>query len=206
MIVCLGTDSLASAETLGMLDEVRFLHRRDESLSGELLLTMATLFGAWALRAETTTGSLKAGKSADLALIDLPDRDESDPYQLAARIRPARGGDRLRGGLRRRSLEGAGSDRGPAAGAMLRVTMLETLGGREFLTRDDKCQREIDPPPGVLRVTMLGTPYCAEFLTSTPVGLARDVAVVPGGSTRLAGVPSTSCRSQRYSRVAAVQK
>jgi cytosine/adenosine deaminase-related metal-dependent hydrolase len=82
VIVCLGTDSLASAETLGLLDEMRFLHRKDESLSGELLLTMATLFGAWALRAETTTGSLKIGKSADLALIDLPDRDEPDPYNL----------------------------------------------------------------------------------------------------------------------------
>ncbi len=82
VIVCLGTDSLASAETLGPLDELRFLHGRDETLSGELLLTMATLFGAWALRAETTTGSLKVGKSADLAIIDLPDRDESDPYKL----------------------------------------------------------------------------------------------------------------------------
>ena len=51
---------------------MRFLHRRDESLSGELLLTMATLFGAWALRAETTTGSIKPGKSADLAIIALP--------------------------------------------------------------------------------------------------------------------------------------
>jgi predicted amidohydrolase YtcJ len=43
---------------------------------------MATLFGAWALRAETTTGSLKVGKSADLALIALPDRDGPDPYPL----------------------------------------------------------------------------------------------------------------------------
>jgi cytosine/adenosine deaminase-related metal-dependent hydrolase len=82
VIVCLGTDSLASADTLSLLDEVRFLHRRDESLSGELLLTMATLFGAWALRADTTTGSLKVGKSADLAIIELPDGDESDPYKL----------------------------------------------------------------------------------------------------------------------------
>lgn len=82
VIVCLGTDSRASAESLGLLDELRFLHRRDESLSGELLLTMATLFGAWALRAETTTGSLKPGKSADLAIIALPDRDEPDPYNL----------------------------------------------------------------------------------------------------------------------------
>jgi cytosine/adenosine deaminase-related metal-dependent hydrolase len=82
-IVCLGTDSLASSPTLSILDEVRFLHGRDESLSGELLLTMATLFGAWALRAETSTGSLKPGKSADLAIVALPDRDQSeDPYGL----------------------------------------------------------------------------------------------------------------------------
>jgi cytosine/adenosine deaminase-related metal-dependent hydrolase len=82
VIVCLGTDSLASSPTLSVLDEVRFLHRRDPSLGGPLLLTMATLFGAWALRAETTTGSLRAGKSADLAVIALPDRDASDPHEL----------------------------------------------------------------------------------------------------------------------------
>jgi aminodeoxyfutalosine deaminase len=81
-IVCLGTDSLASAESLSILDEIRFLHSSDQSLSGELLLTMATLFGAWALRAETTTGSLKPGKSADLAIISLGNRDEEDPYNL----------------------------------------------------------------------------------------------------------------------------
>jgi len=81
-IVCLGTDSLASSESLGILDELRFLHRRDDSLSGALLLTMATLFGAWALRAETTTGSLKPGRSADLAVVSLPDRDDQDPFTL----------------------------------------------------------------------------------------------------------------------------
>ncbi len=43
---------------------------------------MATLFGAWALRAETVTGSLKPGKSADLAIIALPDRDAADPHNL----------------------------------------------------------------------------------------------------------------------------
>jgi aminodeoxyfutalosine deaminase len=81
-IVCIGTDSMASSESLSILDELRFLHRRDESLSGALLLTMATLFGAWALRAETTTGSIKPGKSADLAIVTLPDRDEEDPFAL----------------------------------------------------------------------------------------------------------------------------
>ncbi len=81
-IVCLGTDSLASSDSLSILDEIRFLHGRDESLSGELLLTMATLFGAWALRAETTTGSIKPGKSADLAIVSLLNRDAEDPYDL----------------------------------------------------------------------------------------------------------------------------
>jgi cytosine/adenosine deaminase-related metal-dependent hydrolase len=82
VIVCLGTDSLASAPSLSILDEMRFLHRRDQSLTGELILTMATLFGAWALRAETITGSLRPGKSADLAVIPLPDRTDRDPHLL----------------------------------------------------------------------------------------------------------------------------
>ena len=82
VVVCLGTDSLASSPSLSVLDEIRFLKRRDPTLSGPLLLTMATLFGAWALRAETTTGSLKAGKSADLAVVALPDRDADDPHDL----------------------------------------------------------------------------------------------------------------------------
>jgi cytosine/adenosine deaminase-related metal-dependent hydrolase len=82
IVVCLGTDSLASSPTLSILDEIRFLHRRDPALGGPLLLTMATLFGAWALRSETTVGSLKPGKSADLAIVALPDRDAPDPHCL----------------------------------------------------------------------------------------------------------------------------
>ena len=87
VVVCLGTDSLASAPTSSVLDEMRFLHRADPTLAGALLLTMGTLFGAWALRAETITGSLRPGKSADLAVVALPDRDEADPYRPAARLR-----------------------------------------------------------------------------------------------------------------------
>ena len=82
VVVCLGTDSLASAPSLSVLDEIRFLHRRDPALGGPLLLTMATLFGAWALRADTTTGSLRPGKSADLAVVALPDREAADPHTL----------------------------------------------------------------------------------------------------------------------------
>lgn len=80
VVVCLGTDSLASAASLSVLDEMRFLHDMDGSLGGPLLLTMATLFGAWALRADTVTGSLKPGKSADLAIVALPDWEGADPH------------------------------------------------------------------------------------------------------------------------------
>ena len=82
VIVCLGTDSLASSPSLSILDEARFLRRGDATLSGPLILTMATLFGAWALRADAVTGSLKPGKSADLAVVALPDLDDEDPYAL----------------------------------------------------------------------------------------------------------------------------
>ena len=82
VIVCLGTDGLASSPSLGVLDEVRFLHARDPSLSGPLLLTMATLFGAWALRIDDVAGSLAPGKRADLAVVAIPDRDATDPHEL----------------------------------------------------------------------------------------------------------------------------
>ena len=97
VIVCLGTDSLASAPSLSILDELRCLHRSDPTLGGPLLLTMATLFGAWAMRAETVTGSLKPGKSADLAVIALPDRDEEDPYRLLLDASEPVLGDDVRG-------------------------------------------------------------------------------------------------------------
>jgi cytosine/adenosine deaminase-related metal-dependent hydrolase len=82
VIVCLGTDGLASSPSLGVLDEARFLHARDPSLSGPLLLTMTTLFGAWALRIDDVAGSLARGKRADLAIVALPDRDAADPHEL----------------------------------------------------------------------------------------------------------------------------
>ena len=81
-VVCLGTDSLASSPSLSILDEMRFLHGRDPSLGGPLLLTMGTLFGAWALRSEQSAGSLTVGKRADLAIVGLPDREAPDPNEL----------------------------------------------------------------------------------------------------------------------------
>ncbi|MBI3463421.1 MAG: amidohydrolase family protein [Planctomycetes bacterium] len=82
LTVCLGTDSLASVPTLSILDEMRFLHRRDDRLPGHVLLHMATLAGAFGLRREQHCGSLTPGKYADLAVVALPDRDEADPHRL----------------------------------------------------------------------------------------------------------------------------
>lgn len=82
-IVCLGTDSLASSPSLSLLDEMRFLRTVAPDLPGKVILAMATLFGAWALRADDFCGSLKTGKRGDLCVIALPDREIADhPHEL----------------------------------------------------------------------------------------------------------------------------
>ena len=78
VVVCLGTDSLASAPSLSILDEIRFLHRHHPDVPGAVLLRMATIGGAWALRRDDQTGSLEPGKSADLAILALGAK--ADPY------------------------------------------------------------------------------------------------------------------------------
>jgi cytosine/adenosine deaminase-related metal-dependent hydrolase len=79
--VALGTDSLASNPDLGMLAEMRFVHRHHPDVPGEALLRMATLSGAEALGWADETGSLTAGKSADLVVVPLSD-EEGDPHEL----------------------------------------------------------------------------------------------------------------------------
>jgi cytosine/adenosine deaminase-related metal-dependent hydrolase len=82
-VVAIGTDSLASTPTLSVLDELRFLAREAApEVGGRLLLTMGTLLGAWGLRLDDEIGSLVPGKAADLAVVDLPDRDDADAYRL----------------------------------------------------------------------------------------------------------------------------
>jgi cytosine/adenosine deaminase-related metal-dependent hydrolase len=78
--VALGTDSLASNPDLDVLAEARFLHARYPDVPGEWLLSMATVNGACALGFGDVTGSLEPGKSADLVVVALPDRDFPDPW------------------------------------------------------------------------------------------------------------------------------
>jgi len=64
--LALGTDSLASNDSLSLMDEIRFLwESAPAAFSAEELLTMATLGGARALGIEGQTGSLEAGKRGD---------------------------------------------------------------------------------------------------------------------------------------------
>ena len=83
--VAIGTDGAASNNTLDMLSEMRttaLLAKASASdaaaISAADALRMATLDGAAALGLATETGSIKAGKWADLACIDL-DRLHSQP-------------------------------------------------------------------------------------------------------------------------------
>jgi cytosine/adenosine deaminase-related metal-dependent hydrolase len=80
--VALGTDSLASNPDLDVLAEARFVHRHYPDVPGATILHMATLAGAEALGWADTTGSITAGKSADLVVLPLPDVDAPEPYAL----------------------------------------------------------------------------------------------------------------------------
>lgn len=79
--VAIGTDSLASNPDLDVLAEIRFLHVKCPAIPGDVLLRMATINGAEALGRGTETGTLEAGKSADMVAIPLDGR-EAAPYDL----------------------------------------------------------------------------------------------------------------------------
>jgi cytosine/adenosine deaminase-related metal-dependent hydrolase len=80
--VALGTDGLSSNPDLDLLAEARFVHAKYADVPGEVILRMATLSGAEALRWGDETGSLTAGKSADLLVLPLPNADAFDPHRL----------------------------------------------------------------------------------------------------------------------------
>jgi cytosine/adenosine deaminase-related metal-dependent hydrolase len=80
--VALGTDSLASNPDLSLLAEARFIASRFADFDRSLLLRMATLSGAEALGWSEEIGSLESGKTADFAVVALPDRNDADPHDL----------------------------------------------------------------------------------------------------------------------------
>lgn len=70
--VAIGTDSLASAPTLNMFDELAELRRIAPEVSASALLDSATRQGARALRLERSYGTIAAGKRAALVSVRVP--------------------------------------------------------------------------------------------------------------------------------------
>ncbi len=89
--VCIGTDSLASNPSLSVLDEVRHVHRLHPEMGGASLLDLATRRGALALGCIRQTGTLTAGKHADLAVVPLDASGPSDPIEnlLTSNLSPS---------------------------------------------------------------------------------------------------------------------
>lgn len=65
----IGTDSLASNDTLDILEELKAIHQEFTDLSLETTIAWATINGATALRLEDEYGSLEVGKAPGLVLI-----------------------------------------------------------------------------------------------------------------------------------------
>jgi cytosine/adenosine deaminase-related metal-dependent hydrolase len=77
--VCLGTDSLASNQTLNLFDEMRAFQNEFPSVSPEEILQMVTLNPARALRRENALGRIRSGLRADL--ISIPSSGEADLFE-----------------------------------------------------------------------------------------------------------------------------
>jgi aminodeoxyfutalosine deaminase len=78
--VCLGTDSLASNDTLDMFAEMQALTREFPRLSADKVFAMATVCGAKALNLSDRLGKIAPGAWADLIAVPL-DGEGVDPYE-----------------------------------------------------------------------------------------------------------------------------
>jgi cytosine/adenosine deaminase-related metal-dependent hydrolase len=77
--VCLGTDSLASNQTLSLFDEMRHFQKNFPNISPNEILRLATVNPARALRYENALGQIRPGFRADL--IALPSSGSTDVFE-----------------------------------------------------------------------------------------------------------------------------
>lgn len=68
---CLGTDSLASVDSLSILDEIASISRWFSSIPPEKIIEMAVISGAKALGFDNYYGTLAPGKFGDLLYLDI---------------------------------------------------------------------------------------------------------------------------------------
>ena len=79
--VALGTDSRASSPSLSLLSEMSWVAQHHTDVEPSQIVSLGTIAGAKALGLDSLTGSLTAGKRADLTIVALPDADLADPYE-----------------------------------------------------------------------------------------------------------------------------
>ncbi len=71
--IALGTDSLASNDTLSILDEMKFIRKHYRDLKPQDIFYMGTIAGAVALKMDDRIGRLYPGYYADIAVIEFND-------------------------------------------------------------------------------------------------------------------------------------
>ena len=79
--LCLGTDSLASTESLNILDDMVFLSRRFPMIPAEKIFHMATAGGARALGLEGLFGSLGSGKKACMIYVPVKTKTKQTLFE-----------------------------------------------------------------------------------------------------------------------------
>ena len=135
--VALGTDGAASNNDQDMLSEMRTAALLAKGISGNAsalpafqALKMATLNGAVALGLDSVTGSLAAGKSADLAAIDLHQVETQPVYDPVSQIVYAAGREQV-------------TDVWVAGARLLKSADLTTLDQDEILARAEYWRERI---------------------------------------------------------------
>ncbi len=85
--IVIGTDSLASNDTLDILEELKVIHQEFPDLDFNETIKWATLNGAKALNLESELGSLEVGKKPGLVLLEGMDTFKLNPKVKVRRIR-----------------------------------------------------------------------------------------------------------------------
>ncbi|MDR4503243.1 MAG: amidohydrolase family protein [Candidatus Scalindua sp.] len=77
----LGTDSLASNDSLSILDEMKHLYNQENGMEPQDIFSMGTVGGARALGLGERTGRLEPGFDADITVIQLPEYDNENFFE-----------------------------------------------------------------------------------------------------------------------------
>jgi cytosine/adenosine deaminase-related metal-dependent hydrolase len=81
LMICLGTDSLASTASLSIPDEMRYLTEAYPQIPAKEMVRMATINGAKALGLGKVFGSLEPGKMASMVYIPLSAKTEQSLFE-----------------------------------------------------------------------------------------------------------------------------